>query len=232
MFRGLPRRQPSFDKCLRGRNRLLIQCRATGPPAAFSGRCNPVARALGDKPPLEVGNRPEDVEYQLAGGRGRVDAFLETDQVDVVRLEVLDRFEQLLEGAPEAVETCDTETVAGAGMVDQLAQPRSLELPSRDHVDEDTDGAGLAQAVFLGGDILVSGRHAGIAEDVSLAVRSARLFNIRFGDGAKGAVFCPFLDFLTVPLFVPILQTVSKRAAIFLGHVGKRACGRLPINFS
>ena len=66
-----------------------------------------------------MGNCPEDMEYQLAGGRGRVDAFLEADQVDVVRLEVLDRFEQFLEGAPEAD---DAEAVAGAGMVDQLRQ--------------------------------------------------------------------------------------------------------------
>ena len=106
----------------------------------------------------------------------------------------------------------------GRGMVDQLRQPRALELPAGDHVDEDTDGAGLAQAVFLDGDILVRGRHAGIAEDVSLSGRPGRLFNARFGDGAKGTVL-PVSDFLTTPLFVSILQTVSKRAAIFPGHV-------------
>ena len=130
---------------------------SAGPPAAFSGRCNPVAGALGDKPPLEVGNRAKDMEHQLAGSRGRIDALLETDQVDVAHLETVDRFEQLLEGAPEAVEAGDAEAVAGASMVDQLRQPRALELPAGDHVQEDTDGDGLAQAVFLGGDVLVRG---------------------------------------------------------------------------
>ena len=88
-----------------------------------------------------MGDRSKDMEHQFAGGRGRVNAFLEADQVDVVCLEVLDRFEQFLEGAPKAVEADDTETVAGAGMVDQRAQSWTLELSSRDHVDEDADGA-------------------------------------------------------------------------------------------
>ena len=77
--------------------------------------------------------------------------------MDVAHLEAVDRFEQLLEGAPEAVQAGDAETVAGASMVDQLRQPRALELPPGDHVLEDADGAGLAQAVFLGGDVLVRG---------------------------------------------------------------------------
>ena len=38
------------------------------------------------------------------------------------------------------------------------------------------NGAGLPQAVLLGSDILVHGRHAGIAEDVSFAGRPGRLF--------------------------------------------------------
>ena len=80
------------------------------------------------------------MEHQFAGGRGRIDAFLEADEVDVACLEVLDRFEQFLERTPEAVEAGDTETVAGAGMVDQRAQPGALELSSGDHVAEDADG--------------------------------------------------------------------------------------------
>ena len=139
-----------------------------------------------------MGDCSKDMEHQFAGGRGRIDAFLEADEVDVVRLEVLDRFEQFLERTPEAVEAGDTETVAGAGMVDQRAQPGALELSSGDHVAEDADGAGVAQPVFLAGDILVRGRHAGIAENIATAGRLGRLFNGRFGDGAKGTVFCPF----------------------------------------
>ena len=123
LFRGLSRRQSRFDEGLRGREGLPVEWRATGPSAAFSGCRNTVLRALGDQPPFEVSNRREDVEHQFAGSRGRVDAFLEADQVDVVRLEVLDRFQQFLEGAPEAVEAGDAEAVAGAGMVDNCVSP-------------------------------------------------------------------------------------------------------------
>ena len=87
-----------------------------------------------------MGDCSKDMEHQFAGGRGRIDAFLEADEVDVACLEVLDRFEQFLERTPEAVEAGDTETVAGAGMVDQRAQPGALELSSGDHVAEDADG--------------------------------------------------------------------------------------------
>ena len=76
-----------------------------------------------------MGNRPEDMEHQFADGRGRVDAFLEADQVGVVRPEFPDRLEELLEGAPEAA---DTGAVAGAGVVDQLAQPRALDWSAVD----------------------------------------------------------------------------------------------------
>ena len=136
-----------------------------------------VAGALGDEPALEVGDGPDDVEDQLAGGLGGVDVFFEADQVDVVRLEVFDRFEEFLEGAPEAVEARDAEVVAGA--VDQLRQPRTLEVLSGDHVDENANGAGLAQAVFLAGDVLVRGGHTGIAEQVATAGFPGRLSNAR-----------------------------------------------------
>ena len=68
-------------------------------------------------------------------------------------LRVLDRFEQFLEGAPEAVKADDAEAVTGASMVDEFAQPRALELLSGDHVDEDANSASLPQPVFLSGDV-------------------------------------------------------------------------------
>ena len=103
-----------------------------------------------------------------------------------------DGFEQFLEGAPEAVETGDTKAVAKAGMVDELAQPRALELPPGDHVDEDANGAGLPQPVFLSGDILISSRHAGITEDVAVAGRLGRLFNVRFRGSLEMLFLLPF----------------------------------------
>ena len=123
-FAACPGVKPASTRVCAAETVSRSEWRATGPAAAFSGRRNTVARALGDQPTLEVGDCSKDMEHQLASGRGRVDAFLEADQVDVVRLEVLDRFEQFLEGTPEAVEAGDTEAVAGAGMVDELGSAR------------------------------------------------------------------------------------------------------------
>ena len=177
-----------------------------------SGGRNTVARALGDEPTLEVGDCSKDMEHQFAGGRGRVDAFFEADQADVVRLEVLDRFEQFLEGAPEAG---DTEAVAGAGMVDQRAQSWTLELSSRDHVNEDADGASLPQPVLLGGHILLSGRYAGIAKNIATVCPLACFFNVRFRDGLAALHFGPVQGTQIVSLSVSILWEVSKRQTAF-----------------
>ena len=111
--------------------------------------------------------------------------------MDVVRLEVLDRFEQFLERAPEAVEAGDTEAVTGAGMVDEFAQPGTLELSPGDHVDEDANGAGLVQAVFLGGDVLVRGGHASIAEYVVNGAERSPIF---------GTIRCPIFGALSCPI--------------------------------
>ena len=120
-----------------------------------------------------MNNRSEDMVHQVAGGRRGVDALREADQVDVVCLEVLDGFEQINEEAAEAVQAGNAGAVAGGGMVDQLRPPRALEPLDGNHVREDTDGAGLTQAVLLEGvNVLVRDRHAGIAEDASHAVRA------------------------------------------------------------
>ena len=153
-----------------------------------------------------MGDRSKDMEHQFAGDRSRIDAFLEADQVDVACLEVLDRFEQFLERTPEAVEAGETEAVAGAGMVDELAQPQALELSSGNHIDKDADGANLPQPVFLGGHILVSGRYAGIAENIATACPLACLFNIRFWDSLEMLCADSVQGFQVVSLFVSIMR--------------------------
>ena len=112
--------------------------------------------------------------------------------MNITASEVLDGFEQFLEGAPEAVETGDAEAIAGAGMVDQRAQSRALELPPGDHVNEDANRTGLPQPVFLAGDVLVGGRHAGITEDAAVAGRPGRLFNVRFRGSLEMLFLLPF----------------------------------------
>ena len=134
-----------------------------------------------------MGDRSKDMEHQFAGGQG----------------------------APKVVEAGDAKTVAGAGMVDELAEPRALELSSGDHVNEDADGASLPQPVFLAGDILVSGRHAGIAQDISFAGCPAGLFNTRFRDGLSVLNFGPVQGTQIVSLSVSILWEISKRQTAF-----------------
>ena len=63
--------------------------------ATFSRHGDAVAGAFGDEPTLEVRDRAEDVEHELAGGRRGVEALLETDQVDAAGLEAVDSLEQL-----------------------------------------------------------------------------------------------------------------------------------------
>ena len=96
-------------------------------PAAFSGRRDTGLRAFGDDPALEVGERTEDKEHQVVVGRRRADALREADQVDVVRLEVFDRFEELFDGVSKGVEVGDAEAVAGACVVEPLRQRQGLD---------------------------------------------------------------------------------------------------------
>ena len=113
-------------------------------------------------------------------------------------------------------------------MVDQRAQSWTLELSSRDHVNEDADGASLPQPVFLGGNILVSGRYAGIAKNIATACRLACLFNVRFGDGLVVLHFGPVQGTQIVSLSVSILWEVSKRQTAFWRHA--MASKRLLLN--
>ena len=60
-------------------------------------------------------------------GRRRSVALGEADQVDVVRFEVFDRFEELFDAVPRGVEAGDAEAVAGACVVEQLRQRQGLD---------------------------------------------------------------------------------------------------------
>ena len=62
-------RPPSMS--FRAAETVRIQRRAPRSTATFSCRGNAVARPLGDQPTLEVRDGAEDVEDELAGGRGR-----------------------------------------------------------------------------------------------------------------------------------------------------------------
>ena len=70
-------------------------------------------------------DRTKDVEYELAGGRGGIEALLEADQVNVASLEVVNGFEQLSQRASQTVEPGDAQAVIGSGMVNESSPPHS-----------------------------------------------------------------------------------------------------------
>ena len=74
-------------------------------PVVAPARDHP--RMLGDEPCLEVRDGTEDVEHELAGGRGGIEMLLEADQVDAASLEAVDGLEQLAQRASQTVEPGD-----------------------------------------------------------------------------------------------------------------------------
>ena len=135
--------------------------------AAFSRRGDAVTGALGDEPGFEVRDGTEDVEHELAGGRGGIETLLEADQVDAAGLEAVNGFEQLAQRASQTVEPGDAQAVTGSGVVDELGQTGAVRALSGGDVGEDADGARFEQAVSLGVEALVSGRDAGVAQRVA-----------------------------------------------------------------
>ena len=73
----------------------------------------------------------EDVEYELAGGRGGIEALLEADQVDAAGLEAVDDFEKLSERASQAVEPGDAQAVARSSVLDEFGKTRACSSTSR-----------------------------------------------------------------------------------------------------
>ena len=69
----------------------------------LSSCCQTVFRSLGDQAALKMRDGSEDVEYEFASGRCRVDPLLKADQVDLSGLEIIDGFQQLLERAPQSI---------------------------------------------------------------------------------------------------------------------------------
>ena len=142
---------------LGGGHGLGVERGSSGPAPALARRGGPVPRALGDQSTLEVRDRPENVEHELAGGRGGVEALLEADQVDATGLEAVDSLEQLAKRASQSVESRDAEAVAGSRVVDKLGESGPLEVLPGDHVGEHANGPCFGEAPLLSGQRLVGG---------------------------------------------------------------------------
>ena len=79
---GHGRRQTCFHQLERGSDLLWIEGLAAQTLAAGTGGGDPALGPLGNQTPLEMGDHPEDVEHQLAGGGVGVDPFLQAEQGD------------------------------------------------------------------------------------------------------------------------------------------------------
>lgn len=93
LFRGFSRRRSSADELHRSLNLLGVQGLTARPFALFPCGGDTVPCSLGDQPALEMRDGAEDMEDQLAGGRGRVDPLLKAKKVDLSLPQHLDRFQ-------------------------------------------------------------------------------------------------------------------------------------------
>ena len=110
------------------------------------------------------GAEDEDVEDELASRARGVDLLLRTDQIDLTGAEPVDDLEQLLERAAEAIQTNDTQAVAGTGVIEQLVQAETVKRTTGDDILENTDGAGRFQSLMLSASVLLAGGDPGVAE--------------------------------------------------------------------
>jgi hypothetical protein len=149
---------------------LWIERVAPGPLAAGPSGGDPVPCSLGDQTPLEMRDRSEHVEDQLAGGRVGVDPFLQAEQSDAALLEHRDRGQQFAERSSDPVETHDRERIALAGLGEQGLQARPLHCLAGTDIAENLNGAGLGQPHGLAGDSLIASRHSRIAENATHCV--------------------------------------------------------------
>src|SRR4029077_17742259 len=113
--------------------------------AARTGGGDSIFCPFGDQTPLEVRDRPEYMEHQLAGGRVGIDLFFQAEQGDATLLEHGHGGEQLPERASEAVETDNRERVPFARVGKQRLPAGSLHGPAGTGVAEDPEGIGLGQ---------------------------------------------------------------------------------------
>jgi hypothetical protein len=89
---------------------------------------------LPDEIPLELCERSEDVEDELAAtGRG-VGLLLQGAEADASLLQLFDRVDEVGEGAAESVQPPDNESVARAQVRERLGQTRPVGDRARDGV--------------------------------------------------------------------------------------------------
>src|SRR5690606_3379497 len=102
----------------------------------------------------------------------RVDesALIEDDEVSALLLKLVDDGEEVAQGTGEAVELRDDQGVPRAEGLDRVPQLGTVRACAGDvlSVDRALLHAALGQLTGLGGDVLVGGRHARVADEPAL----------------------------------------------------------------
>jgi hypothetical protein len=91
----------------------------------------------------------EDVEDQLAAGRGGVDRLGDALEPDLPVGEPGDRLDEVLERAAEAIEAPDDQGVARANVAERLVEADALCFAAGGRVGEDLGAAGLGESILL-----------------------------------------------------------------------------------
>jgi len=140
---------------------------AAATPGPSSGQ--PGAGAFADELAFELGQGGEDVEDELAAGRGGVDRFLEAAEPDATVGQAGDGVDQMPQGPAEAVEFPDNQRVAGAELVQDLLEGGAVGAGAAGGLGEHPIAAGRGEGVDLELGVLVGGGDAGVAEQMSHA---------------------------------------------------------------
>jgi hypothetical protein len=122
-------------------------------------------RPLADQVPLELRQRAEDVEDELAAAGRRIDRLPDAAEADLLGLQGGDRLDQVLERAAQAIELPDDQGVARAEERQRLGQAGAFILDPAGDVGEDPLAAGPREAIALEVEALVHGGDAGVADE-------------------------------------------------------------------
>src|SRR3954453_6458958 len=150
-------RQPRLDEFQGSCDLVRVDRLPARALALGARRRNPVLGALGDQPPLEMGDRPKDVEDQFTSSRTGVDLLLQADECDAALLEQVHARQQLGQRAPEPVEAHHRQRVATAGVGEEFGQAGPIHALARPHVGEHADGPRPLEPQRLPRDVLIAG---------------------------------------------------------------------------
>jgi hypothetical protein len=151
--------EPQGDRALRRVKALLATALAAACPCRRQARSG----AFADQVALERGQRAAPVEHQAATDRRGVDVLLHAAQADAGGVQWFDQGDQVFKRTPQPIQPPDHHGVASAQDGHEGGQANALGLGPAGRVLNHTLAAGLLQGIALQVQVLVVGRHAGIA---------------------------------------------------------------------